>query len=241
MQRKATVTALADGAMLHDAARLGDRADGGWLDDAHWQARGPVRVPEGGRGASLRVQSAAGAAVLRHYRRGGLVARFNRDRYWWQGEVRTRPFREFELLECMRAAGLPVPVPLAARYRRTGLWYRGDLLTLAIEDARTLAQCIAALPSEIDWARIGATIGRFHAAGFPHPDLNAHNILVGTDACHLIDFDRGAAAEPAPAWQQANLARLRRSLDKLGASSRVHDFESGWRALCAAHALETGR
>lgn len=241
MQRKATVTALADGAMLHDAARLGARADGAWLDDAHWRAQGPVAVPEGGRGATLRVRSPAGPAVLRHYRRGGLVARFNRDRYWWQGESRTRPFREFELLAQMLAAGLPVPVPLAARYRRAGLWYRGDLLTLAIEDARTLAQCAASAPSAIDWARIGATIGRFHAAGFPHPDLNAHNILLGADACHLIDFDRGAAADPAPGWQQANLARLRRSLEKIGAPARVHDFEAGWSALRAAHAAVAGR
>lgn len=230
------MTALADGAMLHDAARLGARADGAWLDDAHWRAHGPVAAPEGGRGATLRVRSPAGPAVLRHYRRGGLVARFNRDRYWWRGEARTRPFREFELLERMHAAGLPVPVPLAARYRRAGIWYRGDLLTLAIEDTRTLAQCLADAPSMIDWVLIGTTIGRFHAAGYPHPDLNAHNILLAVDACHLIDFDRGAAAPPAPSWQQANLARLRRSLDKIGAPSRVHDLDAGWRALCAAHA-----
>lgn len=242
MQRKAQVTPTPDGAMVHDPARLGPGGDPAWLDDAHWQARGPVSTPGGGRGSALCVQTPAGAAVLRHYRRGGLVARFNRDRYLWQGEAATRPFREFALLQAIVGAGLPAPVPLAARYRRAGLWYRGDLLTLSIEGARTLAQALGEAPSSIDWALVGRTIGRFHARGFPHPDLNAHNILLGADGCHLVDFDRGAPAAPAAAWMGANLARLRRSLDKLDAQATVPGFDAvAWPALRAAHAAETGR
>jgi 3-deoxy-D-manno-octulosonic acid kinase len=242
MQRKAQVTPTPDGAMVHDPTRLGPVADPAWLDEAHWRAGGPVSTPAGGRGAALRVQTPAGPAVLRHYRRGGLIARFNRDRYLWQGQAATRPFREFALLQAIADAGLPAPVPLAARYRRAGLWYRGDLLTLAIEGTRTLAQVLAEAPSAIDWALIGRTIGRFHARGFPHPDLNAHNILLGDGACHLVDFDRGAAAAPAAAWMDANLARLRRSLEKLGAPGVVPGFDPvAWPALRAAHAAEVGR
>jgi 3-deoxy-D-manno-octulosonic acid kinase len=242
MERKAQVTPTPDGAMVHDPARLGATADAAWLDEAHWRARGPVAPPSGGRGAALRVGTPAGPAVLRHYRRGGLVARFNRDRYLWQGEAATRPFREFALLQSMIAAGLPAPVPLAARYRRAGLWYRGDLLTLAIEGARTLAEALREAPSSIDWTLVGRTIGRFHALGFPHPDLNAHNILLGDGACHLVDFDRGAPAAPAPAWMDANLARLRRSLDKLGAPASVPRLDGvAWPALRAAHAAQVAR
>lgn len=242
MERKAQLTPTPDGAMVHDPTRLGPVADPAWMDDAHWRAGGPVSPPAGGRGAALRVQTPIGPAVLRHYRRGGLVARFNRDRYLWQGPAATRPFREFALLQAIADAGLPAPVPLAARYRRAGLWYRGDLLTLSIEGTRTLAQVLAESPSAIDWALVGRTIGRFHARGFPHPDLNAHNVLLGGGACHLIDFDRGAAAKPDKGWMDANLARLRRSLDKLGAPGVVAAFDtSAWPALRAAHAAEVAR
>jgi len=242
MERKAQVTPTPDGAMVHDPTRLGAAADPAWLDEAYWRARGPVAAPRGGRGAALHVASPAGPAVLRPYRRGGLVARFNRDRYLWQGESATRPFREFALLQSIVAAGLPAPEPLAARYRRAGLWYRGELLTRAIEGTQTLAQALLDAPSAIDWTAVGRTIGRFHAHGFPHPDLNAHNILLGAASCHLVDFDRGAPATPAAAWMQANLARLRRSLDKLGAPARVPGFEgTAWPALRAAHAAEVAQ
>jgi 3-deoxy-D-manno-octulosonic acid kinase len=93
----------------------------------------------GGRGAVWRIETPAGRAVLRHYRRGGAVARLSRDRYLWTGRERTRSFREFRLLAALDLRGLPVPAPLAARYLRCdALRYTADLLTLEIADARTL-------------------------------------------------------------------------------------------------------
>jgi 3-deoxy-D-manno-octulosonic acid kinase len=62
-------------------------------------------------------------------------------------------------------------------------------------------------------------VARFHRAGVWHADLNAHNVLVTADGLYLIDFDRGRMRIPSPAWQQANLQRLRRSLLKLGAAA----------------------
>jgi 3-deoxy-D-manno-octulosonic acid kinase len=231
------VKRLADGAAVFDAVRLPAGPDSCWFDADWWRTRGPVSTPSGGRGSALVVRTPAGAAVLRHYRRGGLMARVNPDRYLWQGEDRTRPFREFDLLAEMVAEGLPAPAPLAARYTRIGPWYRADLLTQAIEDANTLGQRLTDAPSQIDWALIGATIGRFHARGFFHADLNAHNVLLCGTACHLIDFDRGERRATAPAWMQANLARLRRSLDKLSAAQRLPDFDGErWLSLQRAHA-----
>jgi 3-deoxy-D-manno-octulosonic acid kinase len=53
----------------------------------------------------------------------------------------------------------------------------------------------------------------------------------------LIDFDRGELRTPAREWQLANLARLRRSLLKLGAARDGESrFESTtWRPLMAAY------
>jgi 3-deoxy-D-manno-octulosonic acid kinase len=241
MQRKAQVTMLADGALVHDATRLGARVEPGWLEADYWRAQGPVHEPSGGRGAALLVRTPAGEAVLRHYRRGGLVAHFNPDRYRWRDQASTRPFREFALLQSLVDAGLPAPVPLAARYRRDRGWYQADLLTLAIEGAETLAQRLRTGPATIDWAQLGNTVARFHAHGVFHADLNAHNVLICGGRMHLIDFDRGERRAPSAAWQQANLARLKRSLEKLDVARVLPDFVTrAWPVLCAAHAQALG-
>jgi 3-deoxy-D-manno-octulosonic acid kinase len=64
---------------------------------------------------------------------------------------------------------------------------------------------------------VGALIARFHAAGVDHADLNAHNILVADGKLWLIDFDGGEIRGTGTAWKLANLARLKRSLLKVGA------------------------
>lgn len=163
------------------------------------------------------------------------MARFNRDRHLWQGAEHTRCFREMRLLHGLRSQGLPVPEPLAARYRRHGLYYRAAIVVREIPGAETLAERVARAPGGIDWAAIGAVLARFHAVGVDHVDLNAHNILFDTrGTVWLVDFDRGERRAPGP-WADANLARLKRSLDKLGAGLRVGDFETrAWPALIEA-------
>lgn len=179
----------------------------------------PERTPAvGGRGAAWIVPARDGEGewVLRHYRRGGLAARFSDDFYLWPGLTLTRPWREWQLLAELHALGLPVPRPVAARVTRAFLGYRGDLITRRIPAARSLAELIrtGAVPP---WPEIGVCIHRFHSAGVWHADLNAHNVLVDRDgSVWLIDFDRGERRRPGPGWQQANLERLQRSLRKLG-------------------------
>jgi 3-deoxy-D-manno-octulosonic acid kinase len=208
-----------------------------WFESAHWSALGRSAEAPGGRGGVVVVDTPIGACVLRHYRRGGQMARLSRDRYLWTGLSRTRALREFELLAELANQGLPVPAPVAARVVRDGLSYRGDLLTRRIDGARTLAVLLEAAQADPGLARrLGAMLARFHAMGVWHADLNAHNILVdAAGATWLIDFDRGRMRKPRLAWQQANLARLRRSLEKLGATRRT-GFEAGfWHPLLAAY------
>lgn len=217
-----------DGALLVADAAVGV-LDAAWFDRA---AIGDGEGPTGGRGAARFLDTPLGRVLHRPYLRGGLVARFNRDRYLWQGPQETRCFREMRLLVELRALGLPVPEPLAARYRRLGLYYRAAIAVRAIDGAETLAERIARAPGEIDWPAVGQTLAGFHAAGVDHADLNAHNLLFDRGgSIWLVDFDRGARRAPGP-WQDANLARLKRSLDKLGTGERVADFESrAWPAL----------
>lgn len=228
------------GATLYDGDRIPSALATQLFDLDHWQAQGRVRAAVAGRGEVQFIDAPFGSAVWRHYRRGGLVARFNRDRYWFHTEERTRGFHELGVLDRLRAAGLPVPTPLAARYLRSGPWYRADLMTAEIAGARTVAELLADR-APIDWAALGRCIAGFHARGLWHADLNAHNLMV--DAARkvwLIDFDRAEFRPLATAWPQDNLARLLRSLTKIGAPAADRDFDDHWRQLHGAHAASLG-
>lgn len=232
----AQVQSTQDGALLFDAG-LAPSPQPDWLDREHWLAQARAQAVDGGRGGALFVDTPIGACALRHYHRGGFVARLSRDSYLWSGRKRTRAFREFRLLAALADAGLPVPSPVAARYQREGLRYRADLMTRLVPDAQTLSSRIESQRLDEALARaVGATLARFHLFGAWHADLNAHNILVDADsAIWLIDFDRGRLRKPQLIWQRANLARLRRSFDKLGAR-RIADFDAAfWHPMLAAY------
>jgi 3-deoxy-D-manno-octulosonic acid kinase len=227
---------VAGGGILYDTSRL--RKPGAEVFDVeYWRRQGALQEMAGGRASIAIVGAGAERWVLRHYRRGGFIARVSRDRYFWLGESRTRSFAEWRLLAELRRRGLPVPAPVAARYVRGALTYRADLITEHLPNTRTLADAItgAELPRE-SWEAIGRTIAQFHRAGAHHADLNAHNILLdsGTSQVYLLDFDRGRI-EARGAWERDVLARLRRSLEKIkGQRSSVGFGEEQWNWLMAA-------
>ncbi len=216
----------AAGSILFDAA-VCPQVDASWFVPEHWNRQGRLRMQAGGRGGVAVIVTPAGECILRHYRRGGVVARLMGDRYLWTGRGQTRSFREFRLLVHIVELGLPGPVPVAARAVRRGLYYRADLITRRIEHAHTLAECLAQgrLDAELA-AEVGALVARFHREGVWHADLNAHNVLVAPTGLYLIDFDRGRLREPDAGWRWSNLKRLRRSLVKLGAGRDPTVFET---------------
>ncbi|AVJ27152.1 3-deoxy-D-manno-octulosonic acid kinase [Achromobacter spanius] len=198
------------GAMLSDARRLAD-AGPEVFNPAHYGERARL-VDAGGRQAAWFVEGQGWQGVLRRYRRGGMIARISRDAYLWNGESRTRSFREYRLLAALRAQGLPVPAPLAAAYWRQGPIYRAAIVVERIPGVRPLAQAL----SEPLWQPVADAIVRMHRAGVWHADLNAFNILIGNDGrVWLIDFDRGTQGGLSERQRQANLDRLRRSLRKV--------------------------
>jgi 3-deoxy-D-manno-octulosonic acid kinase len=208
------------------------------FDPEAWRARGELLHAAAGRGAAYFLRAGSGANwVLRHYRRAGLLARINHDRYLWTGAEHTRPVREARLLAALYNRGIAVPRPVAARAVRQGRTYRADLITVAIAASQALADRLqAGRLSASGWQALGAVIAGLHRTGIRHADLNARNILlVGDKTFYLIDFDR-ASYRGDGAWRQANLDRLKRSLDKFAARSPVFYFRArDWAALTLAY------
>ena len=212
-----TVKKTASGAILYDQQIIREISDdrfqpSGWLHVA------PVasQLGSGGRGNTMYVGNVPQQFVLRHYMRGGVVARLARDSYIWTGEDNTRAFAEWRLLAKLVDKGLRVPRPAAARYRRRGPFYTADLITVRIPDVVPLSAAIAtkAQPPEF-WESVGRAVREFHSAGVHHADMSAHNLQIDADGdLWMLDFDRGRLESPGH-WQQRTLSRLHRSLEKI--------------------------
>lgn len=214
--------------------------DPAWFDPAWWGERAQP-VGSGGRGAAwfvdgLSSQTGLGAAVLRHYMRGGFAARFSRNRHLWRGTGHIRSFEEFRLLRELLRRRLPVPRPIAAIYWREGLFYRAGILLERLQDVSSLADRAAAEGSAAPWAQAGQLVARLHRAGLDHADLNAHNLLFETGGRGwVIDLDRSQLRIPATPWREANLARLQRSLLKLRGARSATEVEKDYATLRSAY------
>jgi hypothetical protein len=181
-------------------------------------------TPSGGRGAVQRVPlETRGAAIVRHYRRGGLVRHFVRDLYW---DRPPRPFAELLCTETARQRGVPTVEVLAAGVEWTtfGL-YRGVFITREAEGFINLWEWLRTKPTgterEAAFVAVVRTLVQLCQSGVAHADLNLTNILVqtasGTPQVLIIDFDR-ARLFPGPLPPRHctfHIQRLCRSLDKL--------------------------
>jgi 3-deoxy-D-manno-octulosonic acid kinase len=208
-----------------------------WFNPGEWRRAGAVAIETSGRGEVLIVAHGAETWVLRHYRRGGLVARFIDDHYLWLGAERTRAFREWRLLRRLCAAGLPVPSPVAAHVYRTGFIYTADIITTYLPDTRKLSWFIAQsrVPAAC-WRRIGGMIRAVHDRGVDHPDLTAHNVLLDdTGNTFLVDFDN-ALEKPPGAWQRAGVERFKRSLRKVALETGTEFDSAAWADVEAGYA-----
>jgi 3-deoxy-D-manno-octulosonic acid kinase len=215
-------------AVIYDATRFAD-CDPQWFDQGYYREHGAVMHSTTGRGGVLLLQRPDETWVLRHYHRGGFVAKAVYDHYFWTGLHWNRAFREWRLLARLHEWQLPAPRPIAARVVRRGLVYQADIVTRFIPDTQPLSSALrAGGVSDEQWTRIGAMLREFHGHGVDHPDLTAHNVLLGpADAVFLVDFDN-ARLRPSGAWARAGLARFERSLRKVAHETGAQFDARAW-------------
>lgn len=196
-----------------------------------------------GRGQAHRMTRDGLDLVLRHYRRGGLMARFSPDRYWRERPAASRAMAEYSLLRRMQAWHLPVPAPVAARYcRESRWWYSADIVVRMIPGTQNVAERLSAGPlSEVEWQALGRAIRRLHDRQVFHSDLNCHNLLLDLDGrAWIVDFDK-CAIRQGEAWKAQNLERLLRSLRKEQVRRQpFHWEEAHWSLLLQAYAEAPG-
>lgn len=204
-------------------------------DDARERTAGATRLQ--GRAPVYFLPSPPRDRVVRHYVRGGVVAKWLGDRYLRLGTP--RPFMETIASEALRALDIPTPRVLAAVAYPSGPVYRGDLATEYIPNARDLADLLfgARTPPITDQdvrisalMQAGRMVARMATLGVLHPDLNLKNFLaeggrpdsgspLAHPKIHLLDLDRcrisprspGALGRAPGRWRMKR--RLLRSLE----------------------------
>ncbi len=225
-----------DGQTLwHDPDRLAEVSAASFEPASHPSAT--TLATGSGRGQAHLVSAAAGGMplqfVLRHYRRGGLMAKISHDRFWQTAPHQSRAMQEFSLLRLMRSWGLPVPRPIAARHQPQGLFYRADIVVEMIPGSRNLAQLLSERRlSEAEWRAVGQAIRQLHDRQVFHSDLNCHNLLLDqAGRAWVVDFDK-CGVRGGEAWKKQNLERLLRSLRKESKRSKRSEWsEKTWEYL----------
>ncbi len=213
-----------------------------WFTVEYWKVSNGITGKSHGRHITWFIEYEQDEWVLRHYYRGGMIARLSNDSYLYTGIKNTRAFQELYLLDQMHRQGLPVPQPIAARITRQKLVYRADLLMQKIPNGHDLVALLLKEPlREAEWRSIGAMIAKFHSSGIYHSDLNSHNILLDKDnEPWLIDFDKCEKRRPEEQWQHANLTRLKRSLNKeKNKNSDLHFDATNWHWLLQSYHYHT--
>lgn len=156
-----------------------------------------------------------GHVVIKYYKRGGFVSRFNDDVYFRRGAPRSK--HEYTMLRKARELGISSPEPLAWA-TKGGMFYKAFLVTRAIREHRTLVDVCVADPDQraacLEKAAEQAVLliqNRIH-----HVDFHPGNVLVDNHgAVFVIDFDKALISNASQSsLSRAYLKRWSRAIHK---------------------------
>lgn len=211
-----------------------------------WAASVPGAEPFQGRTTAwgVRLPGAAIEVVVRHARRGGVLAPIRGDRYVWPGRA---PW-ELETSLRLQEAGVRTPDVIAfALYPAGPGLCRCDVATRRLPAGAEFPAAWKgsdAATREALLVAVGTLLRDLRAAGARHADLNAKNLYVARDGgrwhAWVLDVDRVRFHSPNDADVGAqNLARLDRSIRKLRDAKRL-DLDDAALARLATLAEHAG-
>jgi 3-deoxy-D-manno-octulosonic acid kinase len=219
-------------ALSDDLVNIQKRFNPNWL-----MTENLITETASGRGLVYFFSALGENCVLRHYYRGGLVAKLSNDKFLSKALEQSRPYKELNLLAQLHSAGLNVPKPIAARLKRTFFSYTADIITAAIPNAQELHEYILKQPLEHSiWEKVGATLRKMHDLQACHYDINVKNVLLQEDGeqsktIYLLDFD-GCKISNGDTWKNPNMARFKRSLEKQRAKYSPYYYDDDcWESI----------
>ena len=186
-----------------------------------WAALVPDATPFQGRATAwgVRLPGASIDVVIRHARRGGLLAGIRGDRFVWPGRA---PW-ELEVSLRLQEAGVRTADVVAyALYEAGPGFCRCDVVTKRLPTGADFPHAWAeAQEAEREGLLIavGSLLRDLRAAGARHADLNAKNLHMAREAgrwhAWVLDVDRVGFLSPNhPDVGQQNFDRLERSIRK---------------------------
>jgi len=186
---------------------------------------GLIKSVMDGRGKALELEYGGKSYFLKHYIRGGFVAKISYDRYIFNSLASTRAVKEYNFLNTMNDKGLPVPKAAALQVITNHFTYKADLITCKIENEGTLYEFIKDNKmTKALWNALSTTIEKFYQENVYHSDLNAKNIIIDKDNnFFLLDFDNSYFFYDKKLFTKS-MFRLERSLKKI--KNYNHEIQS---------------
>lgn len=190
-----------------------------YFELSYWTAKNLIFGSAKGRGTTYFVGDEQ-KYVIRHYLRGGLIGKINKDWFCSLNSQKHRSVNEFYMLNKLEEYGLNVPTPVAAKVTTfLGVLCRYDIIIKYIENTKDVFSILKErnlLDEEIK--QIAKLLFDMYKYNIYHSDLNIHNILFDNKGkLWVIDFDKCS-------FQSKLLTmfnRLNRSLEKEFANGNI--------------------
>ena len=196
-----------------------------------FQSPGGVAPPRlGGRQSTSRIHLPdIGPVVIKHFRRGGLLALLIEKTYCGIGKKRSQI--EFEQMRKARQLGVQTPKPVAFAFRGR-IFYQNWLITEQIPAVQSMAALAKTAPLRVEGAlhALGRQIGVLIDHGILHADFHPGNVLVDDSGkVYLVDFDKTATYGGSPDMLRSKYRqRWCRAVQKHALPQVLSDTVNSW-------------
>jgi len=168
-----------------------------------------------------------GPVVIKHFRRGGLLANFIHRTYLKIGK--TRGQHEFEQMKRIQKLGVKTPETAAFAWKGR-LFYNAWLVTHEILSVKSMAQVNLLSPSRAASAlnELARQVSILINNGILHADFHPGNVLIDDrDRVFLIDLDKAGTYRGGKAALESKYCkRWRRAIQKHRLPSMLYNLES---------------